>query len=47
MVEATQELVSAEFQNLGEIPDKVMNDEVREYEADLEDEFFIIPYGDY
>ena len=37
----------AEFQNVGAIPDTVMNQEVKDYEAEQEDEFFIIPSGDY
>ena len=36
-----------QFSNVGEIPSKVMNDEVREYEAEMEDTFFIIKSGDY
>ena len=52
MVEANPAAAQAEptlgvFQNLGEIPDKVLNDAVREYEPTLEDIFFIIPSGDY
>jgi hypothetical protein len=42
MVEA-----ASEFSNLEEVPDKVLNDEVREYDPTLEDMFFIIPSGDY
>ena len=29
------------------VPECVMNDEVREFEPDLDDIFFIIPTGDY
>ena len=36
-----------EFQNVGDIPAFVMNEEVKEYEPTLEDIFFIIPSGDY
>ena len=35
------------FQNLGEIPEKVLNEEVKDYEPTLEDMFFIIQSGDY
>ena len=48
MVEATASAGSnGEFANVGEIPAHVMNDEVKEYDADLEDIFFVIPSGDY
>ena len=36
-----------EFQNVGDIPEFVLNEEVKEYEPSLEDIFFIIPSGDY
>ncbi len=39
--------VQSEFTNIEEIPEKVINDEVREYDPTLEDIFFIIPSGDY
>ena len=47
MVEANADSGFAQFSNIGEAPEKVLNDEVKEYEADLEDEFFIIKSGDY
>ena len=50
MVEAAEAQVAGTgglFQNVGEIPSKVMNEEVKEFEPSLEDMFFIIPSGDY
>jgi len=50
MVEAnpsTADNQLGQFLNLGEIPNTVMNEEVKEHEPSLEDTFFIIPSGDY
>ena len=47
MVEASEANSANIFQNLPAIPEKVMNDEVRDFEPGLEDIFFIIPSGDY
>jgi len=47
MVETLDATPTGEFQNLGDIPDKVMNEEIRDFEPGLEDIFFIIPTGDY
>jgi len=45
MVEAVAN--GGEFLNVGDAPEKVINNHVREYEPTLEDTFFIIPSGDY
>ena len=45
--DAGDQATGGEFQNVGDIPEYVLNEEVKEYEPSLEDIFFIIPSGDY
>ena len=45
--DAGDQATGGEFQNVGDIPEYVLNEEVQEYEPSLEDIFFIIPSGDY
>lgn len=47
MVQAAESTTGGQFQNVGEIPACVINEAVRDYEPTLEDQFFIIPSGDY
>ena len=48
MVEAAvTETSQGQFANIGAIPDTVINEEVKEFEPELEDIFFIITSGDY
>ena len=48
MVEAVPAGTGGAFTNMPEeVPACVINDEVRDYEPTLEDQFFIIPSGDY
>ena len=49
MVEANASAgTGGQFQNVSEeVPAVVINDAVKDYEPTLEDQFFIIPSGDY
>lgn len=48
MVEAAAAGTNGMFVNVGDsVPERVMNESIKEYEPSLEDQFFIIPSGDY